>query len=826
MHCANLDGPVKGATHPSPQRLAQQLQQTTETKEEENLRLIKSVLDAGILILEGRLPEPTSKRGYVEGPHCVLHPESREHQCDLDRYMCQRAEKYRQLMSTLWNEYKGICIELRICANCECGEEQVWKNTSSNFDHILEQWCFELTNVRNEDEDLGIMNWHGLMQAIRSQIHFSQLSAWWSSNSAQLPKNITYHVLPLSQADANSCSLQHKFPVLSFTTTYLQVKLRSQPRSETLPNVHCPVHCNKDDVVVDDRMKITCDRFGKHHCQAVEDLDENDNETWCDKHKFVDAFDKTADHPFDLIRGSDKITSDVLPLPVPIRNGHTHKHCKKKCSSSASSAKSVRENEGALKRDLINGRFNGAVTLETNSEPRISIHRARCYYSPSSNAVFILSSQKNLPEEFGEKKLLYSPKTNYLSINQPHVGGSNEDKKFDLSAGKLAEETTTQFFNICNWTNTMVSSVVSKMRNGNSFLNNLPDPNSLSDFFTFSKPDSVDKNCVDKSGSHEAVIAQGINFNSDANNGHGRINSNCESNDGGSSEYYENKHQCINAIANTITIADTNCKINNLKSSPSDSLCNSSSSIKMEMNLEETRSKAFRNYYKPSALHEKNFEEVKLKSFREKRFHFESSASRKRLLPFVGNVIESVLSGRVHFTNCIENFKIKVTCGGSFGSIQNSTTDLPAAAYYYHFGDGILSKSYLVKSFIPENEKGIQIPSSGRLQIGIFNTEESLIKVFTVSYDLTDMPRCTKTFLRHSNYFTPKCSSENNVKWLQSFLQLKCRCSKSGRLYLQSEINAIMFQKSDLNTACEFKMKTDLMHQDITEIAYKTDQSY
>ncbi len=29
-------------------------------------------------------------------------------------------------------------------------------------------------------------------------------------------------------------------------------------------------------------MRICCDRFGKHHCQAVEDLDENDNETWYD----------------------------------------------------------------------------------------------------------------------------------------------------------------------------------------------------------------------------------------------------------------------------------------------------------------------------------------------------------------------------------------------------------------------------------------------------------------------------------------------------------------------------------------------------------------
>lgn len=36
-------------------------------------------------------------------------------------------------------------------------------------------------------------------------------------------------------------------------------------------------------------MKISCDRFGKHHCQAVEDLDENDNETWCETRKRVDG---------------------------------------------------------------------------------------------------------------------------------------------------------------------------------------------------------------------------------------------------------------------------------------------------------------------------------------------------------------------------------------------------------------------------------------------------------------------------------------------------------------------------------------------------------
>lgn len=118
--------------------------------------------------------------------------------------------------------------------------------------------------------------------------------------------------------------------------------------------------------------------------------------------------------------------------------------------------------------------------------------RNGCYIKSASYSVFIPSDDKNILK-CSEKKLIYSPKSNYFSIHEETPIITEDKAKFDLStsaAGKLAEETTAQFFNICNWTNSMVSSVVSKMRNGNSFLNSFPDPNSLSEFFTFTKNDS------------------------------------------------------------------------------------------------------------------------------------------------------------------------------------------------------------------------------------------------------------------------------------------------------------------------------------------------
>lgn len=78
-----------------------------------------------------------------------------------------------------------------------------------------------------------------------------------------------------------------------------------------------------------------------------------------------------------------------------------------------------------------------------------------------------------------------------------------------------------------------------------------------------------------------------------------------------------------------------------------------------------------------------------------------------------------------------------------------------------------------MKGFILENEKGLQIPASGRLQVSVFNTEDVLVKLFVISYDLSDMPRCSKTYLRHSNYYSPDGLPEYSLKWLQSFLRMK-----------------------------------------------------
>lgn len=91
MHCASLDTLVKGANalHQSPPHTPLlDKNMMPETNEDDDERMLRMILDAGILVLEGRLPERASKRGYVEGPHCVLYPHTKQtHRCDFNSYL-------------------------------------------------------------------------------------------------------------------------------------------------------------------------------------------------------------------------------------------------------------------------------------------------------------------------------------------------------------------------------------------------------------------------------------------------------------------------------------------------------------------------------------------------------------------------------------------------------------------------------------------------------------------------------------------------------------------------------------------------------------------
>lgn len=89
-------------------------------------------------------------------------------------------------------------------------------------------------------------------------------------------------------------------------------------------------------------------------------------------------------------------------------------------------------------------------------------------------------------------------------------------------------------------------------------------------------------------------------------------------------------------------------------------------------------------------------------------------------------------------------------------------------------------------------------------QQALFNLHGSVVRVFIVPYNLTDMPPNSQTFLRQRTLFIPVNASEaevNSSKWLKYLIHLKFVSSKSGKIYLHKEIKALISQKSDLEAA-------------------------
>ncbi|XP_075219755.1 atos homolog atossa isoform X2 [Lycorma delicatula] len=209
---------------------------------------VEAFVELGILIVEGRVPYPGTPRGYKEGPHCPGPTQRTCHFCDTQNsFLCKRVEKLRKHMGLLCTNAVPMCLEVLLCAGCQCGKDRAECTDvaviPSPTDLLLEQWTVSL--VKNSGNPAP-MNIRGLLQAVRSQLHFSQLSAWWSNSRGATPENVCYRLTLPGQAFASQFSrqpLEHSFPLASVTgTTDIKVSVRTLPRSDSILVVNCTLH--------------------------------------------------------------------------------------------------------------------------------------------------------------------------------------------------------------------------------------------------------------------------------------------------------------------------------------------------------------------------------------------------------------------------------------------------------------------------------------------------------------------------------------------------------------------------------------------------------
>lgn len=159
------------------------------------------------------------------------------------------------------------------------------------------------------------MTIQALCTAIRSQLHFSQITAWSdvlkasSPNDPELKSNprikttskmpfkpkldILYRIRPYSDATPSCFSakpITHNFPETMITEHLsIKVSLKSLPRMKCLPRLYMDVidiACNSDlvtgespttsPIIVDDRQEFDCREKGKHRCAFAEESPTDD----------------------------------------------------------------------------------------------------------------------------------------------------------------------------------------------------------------------------------------------------------------------------------------------------------------------------------------------------------------------------------------------------------------------------------------------------------------------------------------------------------------------------------------------------------------------
>ena len=58
-------------------------------------------------------------------------------------------------------------------------------------------------------------------------------------------------------------------------------------------------------------------------------------------------------------------------------------------------------------------------------------------------------------------------------------------------------------------------------------------------------------------------------------------------------------------------------------------------------------------------------------------------------------------------------------------------------------------------------KKGYRVPQKGTIQVTLFNPLGTVVKMFVVMYDLSDMPPNSQTFLRQRTLYMPAAATDH-----------------------------------------------------------------
>ncbi|XP_077140816.1 atos homolog protein B isoform X2 [Ranitomeya variabilis] len=192
--------------------------------------------------------------------------------------------------------------------------------------------------------------------------------------------------------------------------------------------------------------------------------------------------------------------------------------------------------------------------------------------------------------------------------------------------------------------------------------------------------------------------------------------------------------------------------------------------------------------------------------------------------PLLGNFEESILRGRFAPSGQIEGFTAEI---GASGSYCPQHVTLPVEVTYFHISEHSAPSPFLgVIDLDGVGRKGYSVPSTGTIQVTLFNPNKTVVKMFLVTYDFKDMPVNHVTFLRHRIFLVPvqendgenegpHCASggaaakEKAKRVLCYLMHLRFQRSKSGKIYLNEDIRLLFSRKSiEMDTGIPYELKS------------------
>lgn len=175
----------------------------------------------------------------------------------------------------------------------------------------------------------------------------------------------------------------------------------------------------------------------------------------------------------------------------------------------------------------------------------------------------------------------------------------------------------------------------------------------------------------------------------------------------------------------------------------------------------------------------------------------------------LGNFEESLLRGRLAPSGHIEGYTAEI---GASGSYCPQHVTLPVTVTFFNISEQNAPAPFLgIVDLNSLGRKGYSVPKVGTIQVTLFNPNQTVVKMFLVTFDFSDMPAAHVTFLRHRLFLVP-VGEEGDAspahRLLCYLLHLRFRSSRSGRVSLHGDIRLLFSRRSlELDTGLPYELQ-------------------